>query len=453
MKKTSGKKARREARAETKSRMTKAKPRRVLILGAGGRDFHNFNLFFRDNASYEVVAFTATQIPGIEGRRYPPRLAGKLYPKGIPIHAEMQLTELIKKHDIDIVVFAYSDLLHEEVMHKASAAVAAGADFWLIGQSSSQLKSRKPVIAIVATRTGAGKTTVAMAVCQILRERRKRVVVIRHPMPYGNLMKQICQRFASFEDLRRHRCTIEEMEEYSPYIEKGFVVYAGVDYELILREAEKEADVIVYEGGNNDFPLIKPGIQITVADSHRPGHELLSFPGEVNARAADILVINKVNTAPRRNTDIVEQNIRKVNSKATIIKASSVLSIDRPDLVMGKRVAVVEDAPTVTHGGLKGAAGYFAAQAAGARIVDPKPYAVGSVKVAIQNYDLQVIPTMGYGKKQLKELERTINSVPCDTVLLGTQADITMLVRIKKPVARVRYSLDRTALERLKALI
>lgn len=433
--------------------MAKARPRKVLILGAGGRDFHDFNLFFRDNPAYKVVAFTATQIPGIEGRRYPAKLAGRLYPKGIPIYEEAQLQKLIEKHRIDIVVLAYSDLLHEEVMHKASAAVAVGADFWLIGQNNGQLRSRKPVIAVVATRTGAGKTTVARAVCEILRERGKRVVVVRHPMPYGDLAKQICQRFGSLDDLKRQKCTIEEMEEYSPYLEEGFVVYAGVDYAKILRAAEKEADVIVYEGGNNDFPLIRPDLQITVADPHRPGHELLSFPGEVNARAADIVVINKVNTAPRRNADIVEQNIKKVNGKAAIVKASSVLSIDRPELVRGRRIAVVEDAPTVTHGGLKGAAGYFAAQAAGATIVDPKPYAAGSVKNVIRRYDLQVIPTMGYGRKQMKELEKTINAVPCDAVLLGTQADISALIRIKKPVAKVRYRIDRIALERLKILI
>lgn len=427
--------------------------RKVLILGAGGRDFHCFNLLFRDNPDYNVIAFTATQIPGIEGRRYPAMLAGKLYPKGIPIYGEKQLTELVKKHRTDIVVLAYSDLMHEEVMHKASEAIAAGSDFWVIGQDNGQLKSRKPVVAVVATRTGAGKTTVAKAVCEILRAKGKRVVLIRHPMPYGDLTKQICQRFTILDDLKKQKCTIEEMEEYTPYLESGFVVYAGVDYEKILRAAEKEADVIVYEGGNNDFSLIKPDLQITVADPHRPGHELQSFPGEVNARAADIVVINKMNTAPRKNADAIEINIKSVNSKAKFVRASSVLIIDKPNLVKGKRVAVVEDAPTVTHGGLKGAAGYFAALAYGGRIVDPKPFAVGDIKTAIDRYSLEVIPTMGYSKKELRDLEKTINAVPCDAVLLGTTADITSLINITKPIAKVRYTIDTIAREQLKKLL
>lgn len=376
-----------------------------------------------------------------------------MYPKGIPIYREERLAELITDLKIDVVVLAYSDLMHETVMHKASIAVAAGADFWLIGQNNGEVASKKPVIAIVATRTGAGKTTVSKAVAEIVRKTGKKVVVIRHPMPYGQLSKEVCQRFETRHDLIEQKCTIEEMEEYTPYIDKGFVVFAGVDYEKIVRRAEKEADVIVYEGGNNDFPLVRPDLQITVADPLRPGHELMSFPGEVNVRAADIVVINKINAAPSKNVAIVERNVRSINTKAVVIKASSVLSIDKPDLVRGKRVAVVEDAPTVTHGGLKNAAGYSAAKGLKAKIVDPLSNSVGSVKESIEKYGLKVIPTLGYSRQELSDLEKTINAIPCDTILLGTSADITQLIRIKRPVAKVRYEIDDNAKERLKSLL
>jgi len=427
--------------------------RKVLIMGAGGRDFHDFNLFFRDNPDYEVVAFTATQIPGIEDRKYPPSLAGKQYPKGIPIHPEEKLTELIAKLDVDVVVLAYSDLMHEQVMRKASEAMAAGADFWLIGQRNGQVKSKKPVIAVVATRTGAGKTTVAKAVAEIVRDAGKRVVVVRHPMPYGQLSEEICQRFGTRDDLIEQKCTIEEMEEYTPYLDMGFVVFAGVDYETITRQAEKEADVIVYEGGNNDFPLLKPDLQITVADPLRPGHEIRSFPGEVNARSADIVVINKANAASREDVATVQRNIQSVNRKAMIITAASVLSVDRPELVRKKRVLVVEDAPTVTHGGLKTAAGFSAAVELKATVIDPKKYAVGSVKKAIERYGLMVVPSLGYSRLELSNLERTIDAAECDTVVLGTSADISQVIKIRKPVAKVEYNIDGGSKKKLGILV
>jgi predicted GTPase len=427
--------------------------RKVIIMGAAGRDFHNFNVFFRDNKLYEVVAFTATQIPSIEGRRYPPVLSGRRYPRGIPIYREEEILKLIKLFNVDIVVLAYSDILHEDVMHKASLAVAAGADFWLIGPKSSQLIAKKPVIAVTASRTGAGKTTVARAVCQALKELGKHAVVIRHPMPYGDLEKQICQRFASLDDLGRHQCTIEEMEEYTPYLKEGFVVYAGVDYKRILQEAEKEADIIVYEGGNNDFPLIKPSLKITVVDPHRVGHELISWPGEVNVRTADIIVINKVDTAPSKNVDDVEKNVRKINAHAIIIKTSSQLFVDDENLIKGKNVAVVEDAPTVTHGGLKSAAGYFAAKQFGGRIVDPKRYAVGTLKAIITQYNLSVIPTLGYTKEHLNDLRETINAMPVDAIVLATSADLLQLITINKPCVRVCYNVDKQTYKKMKDML
>jgi len=420
------------------------KRRNVLIMGAAGRDFYNFNVFFRKNPNYNVVCFTATQIPFVSGRRYPKELSGKLYHKGIPIFDEKDLPKLIKKYNIDVVVLAYSDLLHEDVMHKASLAISCGADFWLMGPKSTQLKSRKPVISVCATRTGAGKTTVTRKIAKIIRDLKKRVVIIRHPMPYGILKKQICQIFTKFEDLEKYKCTIEEKEEFEPYLREGFVVYAGIDYEKIIKMAEKEADVILFEGGNNDFSIIKSDLYVTVADSLRPGHEISSFPGEINTRIADIIIINKTNVASKKAVEKVEENIKKINKKALIIKASSIINIDKPELIRNKRVVVVEDGPTVTHGGLKHAAGYAAAKKYKAKIV--KPVGVGSINKAIERYDLNIIPALGYNKKQIKELGRSINATikkrKCDAVVLGTSSDISKYIKIKKPLVIVDYELN-----------
>ncbi len=419
--------------------------RKVIIMGAAGRDFHNFNVYFRDNENYEVVAFTATQIPNIENRRYPPELAGRLYPEGIPIYPEEELPELIKKYDVDEVVFAYSDVSHEYVMHRASIAHASGADFVLLGPKSTMLKSSKPVIAVTAVRTGSGKSQTSRKVFRILRDMGLKVVSIRHPMPYGDLVKQKVQRFASYEDLDKNECTIEEREEYEPYIDMGGVVYAGVDYEAILREAEKEADVIIWDGGNNDFPFIKPDLWIVVADPHRPGHEMKYHPGETNFRAADVIIINKMETANRDDIQIVRENIEKANPNAIVIEAASPLFVDHPEMIKGKRVLVVEDGPTLTHGGMRYGAGYVAAKKYGAReIVDPRAYAVGSIVDTYKKYShLDVIlPAMGYGEKQIKELEETINNADVDVVVSGTPINLSRVVKVNKPIVRVRYELD-----------
>ncbi len=419
--------------------------RKVLILGAAGRDFHNFNTFFRNNPDYEVVAFTATQIPDIEGRVYPAELAGELYPNGIPILAEEDMEKIIKEKNVDVVVFAYSDVPHEHVMDLASRAHAAGADFWLLGPESTMIKSTKPVIAVTAVRTGSGKSQTSRKVFKLLRERGLKVVSIRHPMPYGDLVKQRVQRFASYEDLDKHECTIEEREEYEPYIDMGGVVYAGVDYEAILREAEKEADVIIWDGGNNDFPFYKPDLWIVVADPHRPGHEMKYHPGETNFRAADVIIINKMETANRDDIQVVIDNIEKANPNATVIEAASPLFVDHPEMIKGKRVLVVEDGPTLTHGGMKYGAGYVAAKKYGAKeIIDPRPYAVGSIVDTYRKYShLDVIlPAMGYGEKQMKELEETINNADVDVVVSGTPIDLNRVVKVNKPIVRVRYELD-----------
>ena len=421
------------------------KKRRVLILGAAGRDFHNFNTFFRNNPDYEVVAFTATQIPDIEGRLYPPELAGELYPNGIPILAEEDMEKIIKEKNIDVVVFAYSDVSHEHVMHLASRAHAAGADFWLLGPESTMIKSSKPVIAVTAVRTGSGKSQTSRKVFKLLREKGLKVVSIRHPMPYGDLVKQRVQRFASYEDLDRYECTIEEREEYEPYLDMGGVVYAGVDYEAILREAEKEADVIIWDGGNNDFPFYKPDLWIVVADPHRPGHEMRYHPGETNFRAADVIIINKMDTANRDDIQEIFDSIEKANPNAIVIEAASPLFVDKPELIKGKRVLVVEDGPTLTHGGMRYGAGYVAAKRYGAKeIIDPRPYAVGSIIDTYKKYThLHVIlPAMGYGKKQMKELEETINNADVDVVVSGTPIDLNRVVKVNKPIVRVRYELD-----------
>jgi len=420
-------------------------PIRTLIMGAAGRDFHNFNVFFRDNKDYEVVAFTATQIPDIEGRTYPAQLAGKLYPKGIPIYAETDLLELIKEFEVDQVIFAYSDVPHEYVMHKASLVLAAGADFRLMGEKATQIKSSKPVVSVCAVRTGSGKSQTTRRVSLILRGMGYKVAAIRHPMPYGNLICQEVQRFADYDDLDEYECTIEEREEYEPHIDNGVIVYAGVDYEKILRQAEKEVDIILWDGGNNDFPFYVSDLQIVVADPHRPGHEVSYHPGETNARSADVFVINKVDTADAENVIKVRENLRLLNPKATVIEAASPLFVDDPDAIRGKRVLVIEDGPTLTHGEMAYGAGYVAARRFGAaEIVDPRPFAVNSIKATYEKYPKTgpILPAMGYGAAQTKDLEATINASDVDMVIIGTPIDLTRIIKINKPAQRVRYELQ-----------
>jgi predicted GTPase len=418
---------------------------RIIIMGAAGRDFHNFNVYFRNNTQYEVVAFTATQIPGIEERSYPPELAGPNYPEGIPIYPEEQLPQLVRQHNVTEVVFAYSDVSHEYVMHKASLVLALGADFRLMGPRTTMVKARIPVVSVCAVRTGSGKSQTSRKAALVLKKMGFRVAVIRHPMPYGDLASQIWQRFASYEDLDKHECTIEEREEYEPHIANGILVFAGVDYEKILREAEKEADVIVWDGGNNDIPFYQPDLQIVVADPHRPGHELSYYPGETNLRMADVIIVNKVDTASAENVEIVRKNIQTVNPRALVIEAASPITVDEPEQVKGKRVLVVEDGPTLTHGSMPYGAGVIAARTLGAtEIVDPRPYAVGSIVKAFKKFSHlgPLLPALGYGKEQIKELEETINRTPCDVVLIGTPIDLRRVLRINKPAVRVQYNLE-----------
>ncbi|MHA1595673.1 MAG: cyclic 2,3-diphosphoglycerate synthase [Candidatus Baldrarchaeia archaeon] len=431
--------------------------KRVIIMGAAGRDFHNFNVFFRNNDEYEVVAFTAAQIPFIENRKYPAELAGPKYPNGIPIFPEDKLPELIKKYNVDQVVLAYSDLTHEDVMHKASLVLACGADFVLLGPKSTMIKSKIPVIAVCAVRTGAGKSTVTRRVCDILRNRGLKVVVVRHPMPYGDLVKQKCQRFETLEDLDRYNCTIEEREEFEPLIERGLVVYAGVDYEEILKSIEREKpDVIVWDGGNNDFPFFKPDLMIVVADPHRPGQELSSYPGESNVRMADVVIINKVDSARPEDVETVKRNVKTLAPDAAIIEAASPVFVDDPDLIKGKRVAVVEDGPTVTHGHLGYAAGYVAAKKYNAaEIVDPRPYAVRTIKEAYEKYPhlREVVPSLGYSPEQIKDLEETLNNIPCDTIVAGTPIDLKRIIKVDKPIVRVKYELKEVSKPSLEDVI
>ena len=429
---------------------------RILIMGAAGRDFHNFNTVYRGNERYEVVAFTATQIPNIEGRVYPAELAGSLYPGGIPIYPEEELVDLIEKYEVEQVVFAYSDVSHEYVMHKASQVLAAGADFRLMGTKETMLKSTKPVVAVCAVRTGSGKSQTTRHVCDALQEIGHNVVAIRHPMPYGDLVAQKVQRFADYGDLDEHNCTIEEREEYEPHIDRGVVVYAGVDYEAILREAEKEADVIVWDGGNNDLPFFKPDLHVVVADPHRAGHELAYYPGESNLRAADVVVINKVDTADLANISRVRKNVRMVNPKATIVEAASPIFVEDPGAIQGKRVLVVEDGPTLTHGEMAYGAGVVAAQRFGAaEIIDPRPYAVRSIAATFEKYPGTgpVLPAMGYGEDQIRDLEETINGTPCDLVIIGTPIDLRRVVNIKPPADRVRYELQVIGQPTLQAIL
>jgi len=419
--------------------------KRVIIMGAAGRDFHNFNVYFRDNPDYEVLAFTATQIPDIEGRRYPPQLAGKLYPQGIPIVPEDDLERLIREKNVDTVVFAYSDVSNQYVMERSAKVNAAGADFMLLGTSSTMVVSKKPVISITAVRTGAGKSQTTRRVCAILRERGKKLVVIRHPMPYGDLVKQEWQRFETYEDLDRHACTIEEREEYEPHIARGTVVYAGVDYEKILRKAEEEADIVIWDGGNNDFSFYRPDLSIVVVDPHRAGHELLYYPSGVNLRSADIIVINKVDTASWEDIHFVRENVVGANPKAQIIEAASPILVDDPSVIRGKRVLVIEDGPTLTHGGMEYGAGTIAAKRFGAEaIIDPRPYTVDSITETYRHYPKigKLLPAMGYGEAQMRDLQETVNRVDCEGVVIGTPIDLTRLISFHVPATRVRYELQ-----------
>jgi predicted GTPase len=428
----------------------------VLILGAAGRDFHNFNVVFRDNADFKVVAFTATQIPDIANRRYPPDLAGRLYPSGIPILEEKDLEKLIFEHAVDTVVFSYSDVSHQTLMHLASRTVAAGADFWLLGTERTQVKSRVPVISICAVRTGCGKSPISRLVAQQLRQLGWKPVVIRHPMPYGDLSAQAVQRFATMEDMDRHQCTIEEREEYEPHLSLGTVLYAGVDYERILREAEAEADIILWDGGNNDTPFYASDLEIVVVDPHRPGHEVGYYPGEVNLRRAKVVIINKVDTASGHNVEIVRKNIQQNNPAATVIETACRVSVADPGLVRGRRVLVVEDGPTLTHGEMSYGAGVVAARQCGAaELVDPRPFAVGSIRGTYERFPhlTSLLPAMGYGAIQRHELEETINRVPCDLVLVATPVNLAKILKLNKPTVRVSYEAEELAKPGLTELL
>jgi len=429
---------------------------RTLIMGAAGRDFHNFNTVYRDNRAYEVVAFTATQIPNIDGRKYPAKLAGKLYPRGIRIYPEAELPDLVRKLRVDEVVFSYSDVSHNYVMDRASQVNALGADFRLLGGRETMLRSRVPVIAVVAVRTGSGKSQTSRRVCAALRAMGKRVVAVRHPMPYGDLVAQRVQRYGSLEDMKRFRCTVEEMEEYEPHIVEGTVIYAGVDYGAILAQAEKEADVIVWDGGNNDTSFYRADLTITVVDPHRAGHELLYYPGETNVRLADVIVVNKVDSAPPGSVEQVLANVAAVNPRARIVKANSAITVDDESVIRGKSVLVVEDGPTLTHGGMQYGAGTIAARMFGAAsVIDPRPYAVASIAATYAKYPGTgtVLPAMGYGDDQVRDLEATINAVPSDAVVIGTPIDLRRVLNIGKPSVRVRYALQEITQPDLPAIL
>ena len=422
--------------------------KKVIIIGAAGRDFHNFNTYFRGNKDFQVVAFTAAQIPDIDGRRYPKELAGDLYPDGIPIYAEEALPNLIKDLNVDVCIFSYSDVPYTRLMNISALVNAAGANFVLLGPKATMIESTKPVIAVCATRTGCGKSQTSRRIIEILMAKGLKVVAVRHPMPYGDLVKQKVQRFASIDDLKKHECTIEEMEEYEPHVVRGNVIYAGVDYEAILREAEKDpdgCDIILWDGGNNDFPFYKPDLMVTVADPHRAGHELTYYPGEVNVRIADVVVINKIDSASSENIEIVRANVRKINPKAIIVDGASPITVDNPELIAGKRVLVIEDGPTLTHGEMKIGAGIVAAYKAGAaELVDPRPHAVGKLAETFRIYPNVgvLLPAMGYGEEQVRDLEKTIEATPCDAVVIGTPIDLNRVIKINKPNTRVYYDLQ-----------
>ncbi|MBI9030404.1 GTPase [bacterium] len=432
---------------------------KVIIMGAAGRDFHNFNTFFRDNEQYDVVAITATQIPGIDDKKYPAALAGSLYPEGIPILPESKLPSLIKEHNIDLVVLAYSDLPHERVMHSAALVNAAGADFMLMGQKNTAIKTTKPLVTICAARTGCGKSQTTRAVVRYFKEKGLKVVSIRHPMPYGDLVKQKVQRYETLDDLVKHECTIEEMEEYEPHIAMGSIIYSGVDYEAIVREAEKEADVILWDGGNNDTPFYTSDnkeLKIVVVDPHRPGHEITYYPGETNVRLADVIIINKIDSADADDVYEVRENCRSVNPTARIIEAASPVFVDDPSIIAGKKVLVVEDGPTLTHGEMTYGAGMVAAEKCGvADMIDPRPWAVGEIADTFAKYpDIGILlPAMGYGDQQIKDLEETINAVECDAVVIGTPIDLSRIVNIKKPHVRVTYELQEIGKPTLKEIL
>lgn len=414
-------------------------------MGAAGRDFHNFNVYFRNNSNYEVVTFTATQIPDIAGRKYPPELSGPLYPEGIPIYLEEDLSDLIKKNEIDQVILAYSDLPHQYVMDKASIVLANGADFRLMGPKNTMLKAKIPVVSICAVRTGCGKSQTTRKVSEILKRKGYKIAVIRHPMPYGDLRKQIWQRYENYADLDSYNCTIEEREEYEPHIDRGNILYAGVDYQEILTRAEKEADLILWDGGNNDLPFYQPDLHIVVTDPHRAGDEMTYYPGEANLRMADIVVINKIDTADLDKINLLRKNIHMLAPEAILIEAASPLTVDHSEFIRGKRVLVVEDGPTLTHGGMKYGAGVMAAQKFGAKeIIDPRPYAVGSIAETYVKYpDIGILlPAMGYGKKQVQELEETINAADCDLVIIGTPIDLSRIIKMNKKSIRVKYELQ-----------
>ncbi|HBO85085.1 MAG TPA: GTPase [Deltaproteobacteria bacterium] len=430
--------------------------KQILIMGAAGRDFHNFNVLFRDNPQYNVIAFTAAQIPFIQNRIYPEELAGSLYPKGIPIYPEEKLPELIRKHKIDEVVFSYSDVSHEYVMHRACLVNSLGADFKLIGSERTMLKSKRPVISVCAVRTGCGKSGVSRKVCAILKELGKMPAAIRHPMPYRDLLKQRVQKFESIEDIINCDCTIEEREEFEPLIEAGINVYAGVDYEGVLREAEENADIIVWDGGNNDTAFIKPDLEIVVLDPHRAGHEIAYYPGEVNFRRGGVFVINKMDTAKKEDVDIVLKNINEINPDAQVVYTSSIVNIEKQDIIKGKKVLVVEDGPTLTHGGMSYGAGVIAAKKFGAKeIVEPLPYAEGTIKETLLKYThiKNLIPAMGYSKEQIKELEETINKTPCNVVLIATPVNLKNIIHINKPCVRVRYDIEDAGEPTLKDVV
>lgn len=429
---------------------------RAIIIGAAGRDFHNFNVIFRNNPDYEIVAFTAAQIPDIEGRMYPPSLAGEYYPNGIPIYGEEELPELIKQHNVDECILSYSDLSYETVMHIGSTVMSAGAKFSMLGSYPTMIKSSKPVISITAVRTGCGKSQTTRAVVKALLEAGKKVVSVRHPMPYGDLEKMKVQRFAEIADLDKHNCTIEEMEEYEPHIAMGSVIYSGVDYEAILREAEKEADVIVWDGGNNDMPFYKPDLSIVVADPLRPGHEISYYPGEVNLRMADVVVINKVDSAYPEDVEMVLENIREYNPNAQVILAASAIMVEDPSIITGKRVLVIEDGPTLTHGEMSIGAGVVAARRFGAiELVDPRPYIVGKIQETFDTYPEigTLLPAMGYGEQQMKDLEASIANTDCDSVVIGTPINLGRFIKIKQPNTRVFYELAEIGLPNIKSIL
>jgi predicted GTPase len=414
-------------------------------MGAAGRDFHNYNCLFRDRSEYEIVAFTATQIPDIEGRVYPPELAGNLYPEGIPIRPEEELEAIVRSEEIDEVWFSYSDVPHTYVMDKASRVIGWGAHFGVCSARRTMLTSTKPVIAVTAVRTGVGKSQTSRYISRILRQMGLQVVAVRHPMPYGDLSQQICQRFATYEDLDTHNCTIEEREEYEPHLDNGFVVYAGIDYERILRQAEQEADLILWDGGNNDTPFYAPDLHITLLDPHRPGHELTYYPGQTNFLISDLLIVNKVETATAEGIEAVLENCRRFNPEATVVQCRSAITVDDPELIRGKRALVIEDGPTLTHGGMSYGAGWFAAKQAGAaEIVDPTPYAVGSIKDTYESYPnaRKILPAMGYGQEQVRELEATINATEADVVVEGTPINLQRILSVDKPIANVAYELE-----------